>query len=176
MPVHRTPWFAVLLAASLLAIGGCADDIDGRTAEDYPTGEVQQDEAAGVEDDVTAKGIDDGAFDAELYGEVKSYDGETVTIAAEVYDIISTSAFTIAATGRTTVETEGTTTEELLVVHPDPIEALQEGHVVEVTGAVHTAFDLPEVENDLRVELDDNTFHEWGKEPYVEATRINTAP
>lgn len=95
-------------------------------------------------------------------------EGQTVTVSANVNEIITPEAFTIAGT-------EDTTVDPLLVLHKDAEPELKPELTVKVTGTVHVAFDLPAVEKDLDVDLDDALFEDWDGKPYLQASMIDTS-
>lgn len=118
-----------------------------------------------TEDDIASPGPFDGAYDADLYDEVDSYVGEEVTLSADVNEVLSSGAFTIAGTDDTTVEA-------LMVVGATgDIDPAPET-TVEVTGTVQQAFDVATVEEDLGADLDDTLFEDYGSEPYVVADGV----
>ncbi|HET7303856.1 MAG TPA: hypothetical protein VFJ12_04800 [Segeticoccus sp.] len=142
-------------AVMLLGVSACGDSTSG--AELGTTvQEVQHEDADAAYD---------GDYDAAFYREMGSYAGQEVTLSADVNRIVSDHAFTLA----------GGDVEELLVVSADRTAQLQPDSPVKVTGTVHTAFDLPAVEDQVGADLDDQSFDEWGQEPYVEATDIDSS-
>lgn len=118
--------------------------------------------ACGQED---TRGEEAGVDIGELQEDIGSYDGDEVTVSAQVNRIISPGAFTIAGTDETSVDA-------LLVVHGEVNEALQQDYTAEVSGIAHQAFDLAAVEEELGEDLDPAAFEGWAGEPYIEATSI----
>lgn len=158
-PDSRTIRVAVAGATAgiaLLGVSACGDSTSG--AELGTTvQEVQQEDADAAYD---------GDYDTAFYKEMGSYAGQEVTLSADVNRIVSDHAFTIA----------GGDVEELLVVSVDRTGHLQPDSAIKVTGTVHTAFDLPVVEDQVGTDLDDRSLDEWDQEPYVEAKDIDTTP
>ncbi|HET7329083.1 MAG TPA: hypothetical protein VFJ14_17570 [Nocardioidaceae bacterium] len=155
-PVARTV-VAGMFAFSALGVTACSEtsgDEAGTSVEDV------QEEA--VTDDLAYQ----GAFDNEFLTDLDGYEGQQVTVSADVDEVISDHAFTIA----------GGDVEPLLVVSADEMNDLQAGNVVSVTGTVHTAFDLPAVEEQMGTDLEDDRFADWGQEPYIEASGVDTSP
>lgn len=110
----------------------------------------------------------DGPYDQGFLDDVDVREGQTVTVSANVNEIITPEAFTIAGT-------EDTTVDPLLVLHKDAEPELKPELTVKVTGTVHVAFDLPAVEKDLDVDLDDALFEDWDGKPYLQASMIDTS-
>ena len=110
----------------------------------------------------------DGPYNQEFFDDLDVREGETVTVSANVNEIFTPEAFTIAGT-------EDTTVDPLLVVHKDAEPELKPELTVKVTGTARTAFDLPAVEKDLGVDLDDTLFEDWDGKPYLQASMIDTS-
>ncbi len=108
----------------------------------------------------------DGVYDQSFYDDIDSLDGQTVTVSANVNEIISENGFTIAGTDETTVD-------ELLVVHDGSYPELAPGLTVSVTGTVHSVFGIEEVQSDTGVELDQEAYADWESSPYIEATSVD---
>lgn len=82
----------------------------------------------------------DGPYDQGFYDDIDDvHKGEEVTVSANVNEILTPEAFTVAGTDDTTVDA-------LLVLHETTQPELRRELTVKVTGTVHTAFDLPAVE------------------------------
>ncbi|WP_159617242.1 hypothetical protein [Arthrobacter zhaoguopingii] len=105
-------------------------------------------------------GDDSGGYDSLV--------GEQVTVSAEVNEIVSPMAFTIAGTDDTTVD-------ELLIVHDEELPDVDPGQVVQVTGRVHEAFDLARSEEDLGIDLDEDLYDDWNDLRYIQATSVDTS-
>lgn len=148
-----------LIAVSALSLTACGSDTAG--AETGTDVEDIQEEPAVAEPY-------DGVYDTAFYEGVESYDGEEVTVSADINEIISPTSFTIAGTDDTTVE-------PLLIVHDGTLQELAPDLTVAVTGTVHRTFDLPTVEDEIGLDFDDALFEEWEAEPYIEASKIDTS-
>jgi hypothetical protein len=108
-----------------------------------------------------------GSYDTKFRAWVDQNDDATVAVTGKVEKVISDNAFTLAGQGND---------EDLLVVGADKVSGLQAGRTVTVTGDVHKAFNLPEVEDDIKVDFeDDNVFQGFDRDPYVEATMVDTS-
>lgn len=143
---------ALAVSAAGLGLGvlaGCGGDTAGPETG-ASVGEIQNDQAP--------------AEAAE--NDVMSFVGQTVTVSAEVNEIIAPDAFTIAGDGFFGGE-------PLLIVSPPGGPAVQEGSPVQVTGTVRQAFDLPAVEQEFGFDLDDNLFGAYSGEPYIAASNID---
>lgn len=110
----------------------------------------------------------DGPYDQGFLDDVDVREGQEVTVSANVNEIITPEAFTIAGT-------EDTTVDPLLVLHKNAEPELKPDLTVKVTGTVQVAFDLPAVEKDLDVDLDDALFEDWDGKPYLQASEIDTS-
>ncbi|HET7315571.1 hypothetical protein [Salinisphaera sp.] len=107
-----------------------------------------------------------GSYNSGFYGNLDSYEGKQVSVSADVGKVVSKHAFTMA----------GGDVEPLLIVSANEEKNLAQGSTAKVTGTVHTAFDLTTVEDEVGVDLQDNLFNQWGQEPYIVATSIDTNP
>lgn len=149
-----------MFAVSALGLTACGGDDTAGPETGTDVEDIQ-------EEDVAA-GPYDGVYDSAFYEDIESYEGEEVTVSADVNEIISSTSFTIAGT-------EDTDVESLLVVSATEVSGLEPDLTVAVTGTVQKAFDLPTVEEDLGVDLDDPLYEAYDQEPYIEATMIDTS-
>ncbi|SDN76047.1 hypothetical protein [Geodermatophilus sp. DSM 45219] len=158
-PLPRTVRTAAVAVAavSTLGLSACGGDTAGT--------EAGADVEDVVEEEPPADGPYDGVYDSAFYDEVDSYAGEEVTLSADVDEVITPEAFTIAGTDDTSVEA-------LLVVGATGDTELAPETTVGVTGTVMESFVLTDVEEDLGVDLDDALFAEWEQEPYVVAESV----
>ncbi|RBY90192.1 hypothetical protein DQ244_12035 [Blastococcus sp. TBT05-19] len=147
---------AMAAAASVLGLSACSGTAGSESGADVE--DVVEEEAAADEPF-------DGPYDTEFYEDVDDYTGEEVTLSADVNEVITPEAFTIAGTDDTTVEA-------LLVVGATGDAELASETTVKVTGTVEEAFVLTDVEDELGVDLDDALFTEWEDEPYVVADDV----
>ncbi len=152
---------AGLLAMSTFGLVACSEDTAG-SEEGVSVEDVQE---GGEDGGASAY---DGAYDSDFETDVTSYEGETVTVSAEIDEILGDQAFTIAGT-------EDTDVEPLVVIHKDVMENLEAGTVVEVTGVVHKALDVPKVEDAIETDMDDVVLEDFEAEPYIEATNIDSS-
>ena len=169
----RSSWLKKTAIAGVLSLGalslaGCATSgsEEGADVEDLTEGdaEIEEEPAEGGSD-----GPYDGVYDDAFLDDYDGYVGETVTVSADVNEIVSPESFTIAGTDETTVE-------PLLIVHDGSAEEVAEGLTVKITGVVHESFDLPTVEEDMDLDLqDDEAFDDWDGARYIEATSIDTS-
>lgn len=164
----RTTAAAGILAISALGLTACGDDTSGtETGADVEDIQEEGVEEEGVEEDAVVDPYV-GLYDTAFYEDLDTYVGEEVTVSADVNEILSPMSFTIAGT-------EDTSVESLLIVSASEMNDLESGLAVEVTGTVHEAFDLPTVESEMDVDLDDELYSEWDGEPYIEATAVDTS-
>ncbi|TFV57718.1 hypothetical protein E4P41_14115 [Geodermatophilus sp. DF01-2] len=151
---------AAAAAAPALALSACGEDTAGpevgTTVED-----IQEDAASDV-------GPFEGVYDSDFSDDIESYEGREVRVSADVNEVLSPTAFTIAGTDDTTVD-------ELLVVGAEESNNLAPDLTVAVEGTVRLAFDLAEAEAELGADLDDALGEEWAGEPYIVAESIDTS-
>jgi filamentous hemagglutinin family protein len=144
----------------LAGCGGTAGPETGASVD-----EIQQEAEPGADVGVgedAGVGVDDAAAD-----DVNSYIGQRVTVSAEVNDVLSPSAFTIAGTAGSGGA------EELLVIANDPGVVVDEESAAAVTGTVRQAFDLAAAESEFGYDYDDAAFTEYEGEPYIVAESID---
>ncbi|QNG55280.1 hypothetical protein H6H00_01205 [Pseudonocardia petroleophila] len=146
-----------MAATSALLLTACGDTAGSEAGADVA--DIQQEP---VVDDA-------GVFDTPDYADPMSFVGQTVTVSAEVNDLISTQAFTIAGTLQTGAD-------ELLIVGAEPAAAITEDSAVEVTGTVMERFDVPGAEAFAGTDLDDGLFTDYDGEPYIQAETIELLP
>jgi hypothetical protein len=111
----------------------------------------------------------EGLYDQKFVDELDSLEGRTVTVSADVNEVVAPEAFTIAGT-------EDTAVEPLLVIYDGDLADLEPGEPVRVKGVVHTVLDLPYVEDDLGADLDDPLYAAWDQEPYIMAVNVDMTP
>lgn len=145
-----------IAATSALLLTACGDTAGSEAGADVA--DIQQ------EPDVDA-----GVFDTPDFADPMSFVGQTVTVSAEVNDVISTQAFTIAGTLQTSAD-------ELLILAADPGVAITEESAVEVTGTVMERFDVLGAEEFVAGDLDDGLFADWNGEPYIQADTVELIP
>ncbi|TFV63982.1 hypothetical protein E4P41_03200 [Geodermatophilus sp. DF01-2] len=165
--------FAAFATVGLAACGGdtagteagadVEDIVEEEPAADEPAAEEPADEPAAEEP--AAEGPFEGPFDSAFYDEIDSYVGQEVVLSADVNEVITPTAFTIAGTDDTSVEA-------LLVVSATENNELAPETTVEVTGTVQQAFVVTEVEEELGIDLDDALFADYEQEPYVVAESV----
>lgn len=128
-------------------------------------------EGAAVEDVVEEDGETapySGALDSEFYDAYQSYIGEEVTVSADVNEIVSDTSFTIAGTDDTTVEA-------LLIVAESEMAEVEPGLAVSVTGTVMESFDLPTVEEETGLDLEEDAYADYDGENYIVASEVGTS-
>ncbi len=145
--------FAAVSTIGLTACGDTAGSEAGADVEDV------------AEEEAINEGAYGGPYDPDFYEGVEDYLGEQVTLSADVNEVITPEAFTIAGTDDTSVEA-------LLVVGATGDAQLAPEATVEVTGTVQETFVVTEVEEELGVDLDDALFTEWEQETYVVADSV----
>lgn len=159
---EKKPWWwktapAAALSAAALGLSACG------TAADEPGTDVE-----GAQEQPAAQqpGPYAGPYDEAFAEDVAAHADEEVVLTAEVDTIVSPVAFTI-----TSADDPGVA--PLLVVNFDADAAgPEEGEVVEVTGRLHEAYNVPTVEEDIgRAPAEDLLAHYDGQ-PFVHATNV----
>jgi len=146
----------------LAACGDTAGDETGTSVEDIQEGD------APATSPTTAAGTYDGVYDNTFHDGVNDYLGQTVTVSADVNEVVDGNTFTIAGTDDTSVD-------PLLVTGAKSTSDLEPDLTVKVTGTVQEAFDLATVEDDLGVDLDDDLYDDWDGKPYIVASSVDTS-
>ena len=155
---------AGILPIAALSLAGC--NSTSGTEEGADVEDVVEEEAVADEGDPVEPY--DGVYDTDFYEAYDSYVGEEVTLSADVNEIVSEKSFTIAGTDDTTVEA-------LLVLADGQMEEVTPGLTVSVTGTVMESFDLPTVEEETGLDLDDEAFADFDGENYVVAESVDTS-
>lgn len=161
---------AALITAAGLGLTGCGTEgpETGTDVEDVTEGEVLESSPA-PENNPTAGDTFIGNYDQDFYDERETYAGQEVTLSAEVNDVLDDDAFVIAGTAETTVDPLP------VLYNMDQID-IEEGQVVEVTGTVQEAFDLPTIEDETQKDLEDDLYQDYDQQPYLEATDVQLIP
>lgn len=171
----RTTTAAGVLAVAVLGIAGCgADEADtGTDVEDITEGEVIETPVPGATETVVAPAPAPvgspyvGPYNRQFFDDQLTYEGQEVTLTAEIEEIVSPQALEIS-------DPNDIELDPLLVIHDLDQPDLEEDQVVEVIGTVQASFDQTVVEQDLGIDLDDEMFADYAGEPYVQATEVNT--
>lgn len=168
--MNRHTWMRKAAALAILpcttvALSGCNDFNDF----DPPADENLYIDNEEESDDTLDSGPFDEVYDQSFYDELNIYFGEQVTLAADVNEVLTPQAFTLAGEDEAALE-------PLLVVHAEDLPNLEPGTPVVLTGQVYEYFDLASVEEDLGVDLEDSEYEIWDNEPYLLATAVEAAP
>lgn len=142
-----------------------AETGDSDEAKESGAGNDAVDVAALQDEDAGIDGIYDGTYDDDFVTETESFEGDRVTVSAKVNEVISDKAFTIGGM-------ENPEVEPLLVIHGKPLDFVEEGQPVLVTGVVHLAYETAAAEDQTGLQLDDVEFREFGQEPYIETDTV----
>jgi hypothetical protein len=155
--VRRAVAVPAALVLAVAGISACSDDTTG------PEAGVTVEDIAGTAEE-NEIGLEEGDIQ-----EFEQYLGETVTVSADLNQVIDDRAFTI---GRRAAETQ-----ELLVLTPVDRELLP-GTTVRVTGEVGTfVFDeLSQEEASWMLEVGEAQWTAFDGEPYVAATAVEELP
>jgi hypothetical protein len=169
---QRRSALVAVAAAMTLGVSACGDDPEDAAvpAEDRVAAETAEDDVAedldALEEPVAASPYD-GPYDAQFYEDLTSYDLERVTVSADVDDVLGDRAFTITDTDATV--------DALLVIEGEEVDGIESGQDVEVSGTVHQELDVPAVEDDLGIDLDDAALDPWSGAPYIIADTTEAA-
>ncbi|MEX5300388.1 hypothetical protein RCG67_16615 [Kocuria sp. CPCC 205292] len=164
---HTTRKAAVgLLAVAGLALAGCgADEPDtGTEVEDITEGDVAETSPPATEVPPAAPATPyGGAYNRQFYDDRAVYEGQDVTLSAEVEEVVSPSALTIG-------DPDDLTLDPLLVVHDLDVPDLEEGQTLEVVGMVQEGFEVTAAEELVGVDLEDALFEDHAGDPWLHAT------
>ncbi|MGY1709545.1 hypothetical protein ACI8AC_08550 [Geodermatophilus sp. SYSU D00758] len=111
--------------------------------------------SAGDEESVTFSDLQEGTADLTE---------EAFTVSAAIGDVYSGHAFTL------TGDDGG---DPVLVVSPDDVVGITPELAARVTGVVQEGLDVPAVEEDEGVDLDDDALADWAGRPYVLAEEVD---
>ena len=171
--VHRSlasAFGAVLLVGGVAACSESAGPDEGTTVEDVAeeNTDVAEESAEGLGEESAeglgeeTEGFELDAETQEVFGDLDSFMDQTVTVSAEVQEVISEQAFVLQADG-----------QGLLVVGAQSLGVpLEPGMVAQVNGVVQT-FVLVDVEESLGVDLDDESFLEFEDQHYIVADNVD---
>jgi hypothetical protein len=177
---HTTRKAAVsLLAVAGLALAGCGggEDEAGTEVDDITGGEVQEtapaEETPAPEETPPAAGETTlpgatpygGAYNQDFADDQAVYEGQEVTLSAEIVEVVSDNALEIGDPGDINLE-------PLLVMHDLGATGLEPDQTVEVVGTVMTSFELATVEEELGVELEDEVYTDYEGDPWLHATEV----
>jgi hypothetical protein len=130
--------------------GEVATSVEGATAAQTQEGQEPQ------------GAVPDGP--AEI--DVQSVVGQTITVRAEINEVLTESVFSFG---------DAVFGDSVLVLTAKPVvDQLDENGPVEVTGTVREAFDPADVERNLDNPVDDAAFREFEGDPYIVATDVDT--
>ena len=169
-----SPWMCrtAAIGAGLLLLPGlaaCTNETagpeTGADVEDVQEGDLNEGEVT-ADDDLDPY---DGVYGPDFYDSITDYADTEVILSANVGEVFTDQAITIAGTDATSVD-------PLLVIHEEPVDDLVEGIPIQVTGIAYEEFAIADVEERTGLDLDDTQLEEWEGEPYVEATQIDTSP
>lgn len=155
-----------LLAVAGLALTGCgAEEPDaGTDVEDITEGEVVESSPPDAVGPPAAPGTPyGGAYNRQFYDDRLVYEGQDVTLTAEVEEVVSPSALTIG-------DPDDVTLDPLLVVHDLDVPDLEEGQTLEVVGVVQEGFEVTAAAEEVGVELEDELFEDHVGDPWLHAT------
>ena len=151
LPKHHTlcrSGAIVLMTSAALVLGGCGDTAGPAAGTDV--GEMQNAQRG------------DGIYDD--FSRIQSFEGQQVTVSADVVQIIGPNAFAIA-------DYSGT---QLLVVHREAAPNVAVNCLVQVTGTAEKAFHVAAAERLAGVDFDDAWFGAFTGEPYILASNVDT--
>lgn len=164
--------FAALPLALVLAVGGLAacgeDEADTTAGADVTAAPTEDD--AGADEAFEEVGVDDVEYGVQIeeLDEVARLDRQQITLRGEVGQLFQPAGMTI-------VGGESDVAEPLLVIGvPDDAE-LTAGEPVRVQGTVYGSLDRALVEDELGIELDEDTYGQFDGQPYVLATDAEAA-
>ncbi|SDN76203.1 hypothetical protein [Geodermatophilus sp. DSM 45219] len=158
------PTLAAVLVLAGAGLSGCAEDDEGALAPDLET-EVPDLRGEGDLDDPYI-----GVLDADFYEDLPAYDGQEVTLLAEVAQVLSPRAFTVTAPDDAEVG------EVLVVATPDAGDAEPEaGSQVFVAATPVDSFEAGVVAEELGLEVDVAELAEWDEQTFLVAEVLQPA-
>ncbi|MDP9474242.1 MAG: hypothetical protein M3R38_00805 [Actinomycetota bacterium] len=159
-----------LMVASGLFLAGCG-------AAEEPAAEANPAETApAANEEPESAGQAVGVSVADIVDDPEEFYGKNLTVSGLVGEVVGPNAVTIGGQ-------DGIFEEELLIVGAQPLPELAEGDAVEIavddlvqaTGTLQE-FAVPEFEEALGTELDDNLFGEYEGEPALQAKSVALTP
>ena len=163
-----SPGALLLMLASALFLASCG-------AEE-PAAENPAETAPAANEEPESAGQAIGVSVADIVDNPEEFYGRNLTVSGLVSEVVGPNAVTIGGQ-------DGIFEEELLIVGAQPLPELAEGEAVEI--AVHDLvqatgtlqeFEVPEFEEALGTELDDNLFGEYEGEPALQASSVALTP
>jgi hypothetical protein len=171
---HTTRKAAVsVLAVAGLALAGCGNGEDeaGTEVDDITGGEVQEtppaEETPPAAGETALPGATPygGAYNQDFADDQAVYEGQEVTLSAEIVEVVSDNALEIGDPGDINLD-------PLLVMHDLGATGLEPDQTVEVVGTVMTSFEVATVEEELGVELEDEVYTDYEGDPWLHATEV----
>lgn len=164
---------ASLLAVAGLALAGCGNGEDeaGTEVDDITGGEVAEtppvEQVPPAEGEVPQPGATPygGAYNQQFADDQTVYEGQEVTLSAEVVEVVSDNALEIG-------DPDDITLDPLLVMHDLGATGLEPDQVVEVVGTVMTDFDPATAGEELGVELEEEVYTDYEGDPWLHATEV----
>lgn len=111
----------------------------------------------------------EGPYTAEFRSSLADYIGETVTVTADVQEVISPASFVIEGAEK------GDAEPMLVVARQDDVVEINKGVSVEVTGVVHRVSDLQSVEREMGIVIEQSELE--NRNPgsfFIEGAQIDT--
>lgn len=152
------PAAALLLAA--LSLTACGED-ETNAADQPADSETSANTGTGAAGDI----LDFQDVSGDLQGRV----GEEITVRATVEDVVTPEVFTLT-------DPADTTLDPIVVVDQDPTEVVETGTEVVVTATVRDEFVSSEIEDLLKIQLDDELLGDFEEGPYLDASEVRTEP
>jgi hypothetical protein len=171
MPRHnhrpRTAAAVTAVAAAALVLSAC-----GGPATPPPGAPVE----ALLDPESIPTGPYTGPYDPAFAENLEHYAEQGVTLSAQVETIINPVAFTITTpedTGEDTADS-GTVAPLLIMDFDDPSPTLRPGDRVEITGTVHAAYNVPDIEENLGAPPGPDVLAAYDGRPFLNATSVQT--
>jgi hypothetical protein len=157
------PTLAAVLALAGAGLSGCAEE-DPATAPDLETEVPDLREEGDLADPYI------GVLDADFYEDLPAYDGQEVTLLAEVAQVLSPRTFTVTAPGEAQVG------EVLVVATSDAGDVEPEaGSQVYVAATPVDSFEAGVVVEELGLEVDAAELEEWDEQTFLVAEALQPA-
>ncbi|MGY1712683.1 hypothetical protein ACI8AC_24545 [Geodermatophilus sp. SYSU D00758] len=151
-------------AALALALGACGDDAAPPNNPDLEPGTPDIRGEDDLKDPYT------GDYDSEFAEDLEAYNGQEVTLDAQVGEVVTQRVFTIES------PPGAGDAEPALVVAEQDVTDLAPGIAVVVAATPEDDFELSALEQELGVDLPEEDLEEWDGEVYLAASVVETSP
>lgn len=155
---------AFALGAGAFALAGCGTDTDAQdVTEEVVTEEQSSVPTASSSGEAMVEAEYEGEITDDFIADIDSYLGTTVTLRADIRELVGPSSFVIQDT---------TDTHTVLVVHDGSVDNAEHGAIVEVTGTIYDASQSEQLDSGTPVNPEDEVFADWQSPLYIDAVEV----